>query len=241
MNRKITEEQKSAAVQEYLVDTKSTLRSVAMNHGICQETLRRILGSRVRHKHTMKKRVIVENTGNIPITTSRRDRKAKVVVDAPNAYERWPEHDDEILREGIKNNVTSKELGKILGRSRRAILCRKHILLNEGFIKDSKRFYVPSRKGIKYDRKDPNSRFHIEQLQLALQEKEKEIKGKTGKKVFPIEVTVKEVKKVKPVQKSNGEQIQAIKLDYLAAIVNKHGVSVKISTNKEGMEITINK
>lgn len=231
----ITKKAKKEAMQEYLDNPEMTIGVAAKNHGMSLETLRKFLGTKVRHKRGKKKILVAEEVTLFKKVTG---RKPKQIVIAPNAHQRWPGVDDEVLKAGIDNNKTAKAMAKELGRSRRAILCRKHILIAQGFIKDPRRFKVsPFKKR--------TSKSDADQLALAFPKEQKMKRGPYKKTIVPIEVSVhpkvKEVKKVQKVTKSDGTQIQAIKLEDLAAIVNKHGVSVRILTNSEGTEITIKK
>jgi transposase-like protein len=221
MARIITKAVKAAATRDYVTGNK-TLKEVALTHEINPETLRIILGNKVRPRGT---RYLPDGTIKIPATKNgRKIRKSSQNKITPNSNRRWTRAEDEMLREAVISKMTVEETGELLGRSYASIYCHKNQLINEGFISDPEtRFVVPA--GITRVRKpmeflDPTSPpvDNIETIPV-------------------IEAIVESVKTHVSAPVNNND----IKLEQLAQIVKDFGVNITMSVTSEGTEVRMSK
>jgi hypothetical protein len=149
MAKIITKAVKAAATKDYVHNNK-TLRDVANTHGINPETLRRILGSKVRPRGT---RYLADGSVKTPGTINGRKVRTSTVSSAtPNSNQRWTREEDEMLRDAVLSKMTVKETVELLGRTAPSIYCRKCQLIDEGFFNDPETRFTLG-KGIKRVRK----------------------------------------------------------------------------------------
>jgi hypothetical protein len=146
MPRTINAKTRITSVRDY-VTSGDSLRTVSKRNGISSETLRRFLGDKVR-----------KNSNNNLVTSGReviaalpiKKKRAAKNGSFPNSNLRWTSEEDELLREAVLNDFTVKETVQLIGRTNAAIMCRKHDLMENGFIENI-RFknpekIVPSRR-----------------------------------------------------------------------------------------------
>lgn len=123
MARKISRKVKVSAVKDYVTSGES-LRVVSARHGMSIETLRKYAMGKKRLKKA-------------PVEAK------KTVVNLENANRRWKIEEDEMLRDAVMSNFTVDQTVDLFGRSRASVMCRKHLLISNGFI-DMARFKMPS-------------------------------------------------------------------------------------------------
>lgn len=211
MARIITKAVKTAATRDYVTGNK-TLKEVALTHGIHYETLRRILGNKVRPRGT---RYLEDGTVKKPTTKNgRKIRKSSQNKITPNSNLRWTKTEDEMLRDAVLSKMTVEETVDLLGRSAQAIYCRKSQLIDDGFIVDpDTRFVTPS--GITRVRKPMENSVSAP----------------------AIEAIVESVK----THMSAPDHTNYIKLEQLAQIVKDFGVNITMSVTYEGTEVRMSK
>jgi len=212
MAKIITKAVKAAATRDYVTGNR-TLKEVALTHDINPETLRRILGNKVRPRGT---RYLADGTIKTPITKNgRKIRKSSVNKITPNSNRRWTQAEDEMLREAVLSKMTVEDTVDLLGRSAQAIYCHKSQLIDEGFIIDPEtRFVTPT--GITRVRKPMNNVLATPAIEAIVES-------------VKTHVSV-------PSHSSN-----AIELTQLAQIVKDFGVNITMSVTSEGTEIRMSK
>jgi len=215
MAKIITKAVKAAATRDYVTGNR-TLKEVALTHDINPETLRRILGNKVRPRGT---RYLADGTIKTPSTKNgRKIRKSSVNKITPNSNRRWTQTEDEMLRDAVLSKMTVEETVDLLGRSSAAIYCHKSQLIDEGFIIDPEtRFVVPP--GITRVRRpieflDPTSP--------------------------PVDEAIVESVKTH-VSVSAPAPANSIELAQLAQIVKEFGVNITMSVTSEGTEVRMSK
>lgn len=215
MAKIITKAVKAAATRDYVTGNR-TLKEVALTHDINPETLRRILGNKVRPRGT---RYLADGTIKTPSTKNgRKIRKSSVNKITPNSNRRWTQTEDEMLRDAVLSKMTVEETVDLLGRSSAAIYCHKSQLIDEGFISDPEtRFVVPP--GITRVRRpieflDPTSP--------------------------PVDEAIVESVKTH-VSVSAPAPANSIELAQLAQIVKEFGVNITMSVTSEGTEVRMSK
>jgi len=212
MARIITKAVKTAATRDYVTGNR-TLKEVALTHNINPETLRRILGNKVRPRGT---RYLPDGTIKTPTTKNgRKIRKSSQNKITPNSNRRWTQAEDEMLREAVLSKMTVEETVDLLGRSAAAIYCHKSQLIDEGFIVDPEtRFVTPT--GITRVRKPMENAISAPAIEAIVES-------------VKTHVSV-------PSHSSN-----AIELTQLAQIVKEFGVNITVSVTSEGTEVRMSK
>ena len=212
MARIITKAVKTAATRDYVTGNR-TLKEVALTHNINPETLRRILGNKVRPRGT---RYLSDGTIKTPTTKNgRKIRKSSQNKITPNSNRRWTQAEDEMLREAVLSKMTVEETVDLLGRSAAAIYCHKSQLIDEGFIVDPEtRFVTPT--GITRVRKPMENAISAPAIEAIVES-------------VKTHVSV-------PSHSSN-----AIELTQLAQIVKEFGVNITVSVTSEGTEVKMSK
>jgi len=220
MARIITKAVKAAAIKDYVHNNK-TLRDVATKHGINPETLRRILGSKVRPRGT---RYLADGSVKTPASINgRKVRTSTTSAATPNSNQRWTATEDEMLRDAVLSKMTVKETVELLGRTAPAIYCRKCQLIDEGFISDPEtRFTLPT--GITRVRKP------MENV-LSTPEVIEEV----------VEDIVEEVKDTPAPMSAPASVNSSIELIQLAQIVKDYGVNITVSVTSAGTEVKMSK
>jgi len=215
MAKIITKAVKAAATRDYVTGNR-TLKEVALTHDINPETLRRILGNKVRPRGT---RYLADGTVKTPSTKNgRKIRTSSQKKSTPNSNQRWSKAEDEMLREAVLSKMTVEDTVDLLGRSAQAIYCHKSQLIDEGFIIDPEtRFVVPT--GITRVRRpieflDPTSP--------------------------PVDEAIVESVKTH-VSVPAPAPANSIELAQLAQIVKEFGVNITMSVTSEGTEIRMSK
>lgn len=213
MAKIITKAVKAAATRDYVTGNR-TLKEVALTHEINPETLRRILGNKVRPRGT---RYLADGTIKTPITKNgRKIRKSSQNKITPNSNRRWTQAEDEMLREAVLSKMTVEETVDLLGRSAAAIYCHKSQLIDEGFIVDPEtRFVTPT--GITRVRKPMENSISAP----------------------AIEAIVESVKT--HVSDPAPAPSNSIELAQLAQIVKDFGVNITMSVTSEGTEVRMSK
>jgi transposase-like protein len=212
MARIITKAVKTAATRDYVTGNR-TLKEVALTHNINPETLRRILGNKVRPRGT---RYLADGSVKTPSTKNgRKIRTSSQKKSTPNSNRRWSKAEDEMLREAVLSKMTVEDTVDLLGRSAQAIYCHKSQLIDEGFIIDPEtRFVTPT--GITRVRKPMNNVLATPAIEAIVES-------------VKTHVSV-------PSHSSN-----AIELTQLAQIVKDFGVNITMSVTSEGTEIRMSK
>ena len=220
MARIITKAVKAAAIKDYVHNNK-TLRDVATKHGINPETLRRILGNKVRPRGT---RYLADGSVKTPASINgRKVRTSTTSAATPNSNQRWTATEDEMLRDAVLSKMTVKETVELLGRTAPAIYCRKCQLIDEGFISDPEtRFTLPT--GITRVRKP------MENV-LSTPEVIEEV----------INDHVEEVKDIPAPMSAPASVNSSIELIQLAQIVKDYGVNITVSVTSAGTEVKMSK
>ena len=213
MARIITKAVKAAATRDYVTGNR-TLKEVALTHGINPETLRRILGNKVRPRGT---RYLADGTIKTPITKNgRKIRKSSQNKITPNSNRRWTQAEDEMLREAVLSKMTVEETVDLLGRSAAAIYCHKSQLIDEGFIIDPEtRFVTPT--GITRVRKPMENAISAPAIEAIVESVKTHVS-------VPAPATT-----------------NSIELAQLAQIVKDFGVNITMSVTSEGTEVRMSK
>lgn len=224
MARIITKAVKAAATKDYVHNNK-TLREVANTHGINSETLRRILGNKVRPRGT---RYLADGSVKTPSTINgRKVRTSKVSSATPNSNRRWTQTEDEILRDAVVSKMTVKDTVELLGRSAPSIYCRKCQLLDEGFFDDPEtRFVLPT--GITRVRRPMG---HVLSAPVEIEDFFKEVKEEQAPVATPVTAPV-----TAPASVNN-----SIELIQLAQIVKDYGVNITVCVTSTGTEVKMSK
>ena len=213
MAKIITKAVKAAATRDYVTGNR-TLKEVALTHDINPETLRRILGNKVRPRGT---RYLADGTIKTPITKNgRKIRKSSQNKITPNSNRRWSQAEDEMLREAVLSKMTVEETVDLLGRSAAAIYCHKSQLIDEGFIIDPEtRFVTPT--GITRVRKPMENAISAPAIEAIVESVKTHVS-------VPAPATT-----------------NSIELAQLAQIVKEFGVNITMSVTSEGTEVRMSK
>ena len=213
MARIINKAVKAAATRDYVTGNK-TLKEVALTHDINPETLRRILGNKVRPRGT---RYLADGTIKTHITKNgRKIRKSSQNKITPNSNRRWTQAEDEMLREAVLSKMTVEETVDLLGRSAAAIYCHKSQLIDEGFIIDPEtRFVTPT--GITRVRKPMENAISAPAIEAIVESVKTHVS-------VPAPATT-----------------NSIELAQLAQIVKDFGVNITMSVTSEGTEVRMSK
>lgn len=218
MAKIIANKVKAAAIREYVHNNKS-LREVSETQGINMETLRKILGNKVRPRGT---RYLADGSVKTPgIKNGRKIRTSKVSSATPNSNRRWTQSEDEMLREAVISKMTVKETVDLLGRTSPAIYSRKCHLINSGFIEDAEmRFVIPT--GITRVRRPMEHVMDTPEIEAVVEMKEIQT---------PVRAHVSA-----PASVNN-----TIELIQLAQIVKDYGVNITVSVTSSGTEVKMSK
>jgi hypothetical protein len=220
MARVISKAVKAAATKDY-VHNNGTLRDVASKHGINPETLRRILGSKVRPRGT---RYLADGSVKTPSTINGRKVRTSTVSSAtPNSNQRWTQEEDEMLRDAVLSKMTVKETVELLGRTAPSIYCRKCQLIDEGFFNDPETRFTLG-KGIKRVRKPMT---HVLESPEVIEDVVEEVKE------IPVSVAAPVAT---PASVNN-----SIELIQLAQIVKDYGVNITVNVTANGTEVKMSK
>ena len=220
MARVISKAVKAAATRDYVTGNR-TLKEVALTHDINPETLRRILGSKVRPRGT---RYLADGSVKTPGTINGRKVRTSTVSSAtPNSNQRWTQAEDEMLRDAVLSKMTVKETVELLGRTAPAIYCRKCQLIDEGFFNDPEtRFTLGT--GITRVRK-PMA--HVLSAPEVIEDVVEEVKE------IPVSVAAPVAT---PASVNN-----SIELIQLAQIVKDYGVNITVNVTANGTEVKMSK
>ena len=220
MARVISKAVKAAATKDYVHNNK-TLRDVANTHGINPETLRRILGSKVRPRGT---RYLADGSVKTPGTINGRKVRTSTVSSAtPNSNQRWTQAEDEMLRDAVLSKMTVKETVDLLGRTAPSIYCRKCQLIDEGFFNDPETRFTLG-KGIKRVRRPMT---HVLSAPEVIEDVVEEVKEVTAPVATPVAT---------PASVNN-----SIELIQLAQIVKDYGVNITVNVTANGTEVKMSK
>ena len=220
MARVISKAVKAAATKDYVHNNK-TLRDVANTHGINPETLRRILGSKVRPRGT---RYLADGSVKTPGTINGRKVRTSTVSSAtPNSNQRWTRAEDEMLRDAVLSKMTVKETVDLLGRTAPSIYCRKCQLIDEGFFNDPETRFTLG-KGIKRVRRPMT---HVLSAPEVIEDVVEEVKEVTAPSATPVAT---------PASVNN-----SIELIQLAQIVKDYGVNITVNVTANGTEVKMSK
>jgi hypothetical protein len=224
MARVISKAVKAAATKDYVHNNK-TLRDVANTHGINPETLRKILGSKVRPRGT---RYLADGSVKTPGTINgRKVRKSTVSSATPNSNQRWTMTEDEMLRDAVLSKMTVRETVELLGRTAPSIYCRKCQLIDEGFFNDPETRFTLG-KGIKRVRR-PMA--HVLSAPDVIEDVIEEVKEIPVPVAAPVAAPV-----TAPASVNN-----SIELIQLAQIVKDYGVNITVNVTANGTEVKMSK
>jgi hypothetical protein len=217
MARIITNAVKAAAIKEYVHNNKN-LREVSEMYGINSETLRRILGNKVRPRGT---RYLADGSVKTPGTINgRKVRSSSISLATPNSNRRWTLTEDEMLRDAVLSKMTVKETVELLGRTAPGIYCRKCQLIDEGFIKDPETRFTLG-KGITRVRK-PMA--HVLEAPEVIEDVVETVSAPVAAHVSA------------PASVNN-----SIELIQLAQIVKDYGVNITVNVTANGTEVKMSK
>lgn len=220
MAKIITKAVKAAATKDYVHNNK-TLKDVANTHGINPETLRRILGNKVRPRGT---RYLTDGSVKTPGTINgRKVRTSSISLATPNTNQRWSTTEDEMLRDAVISKMTVKETVELLGRTPASIYGRKCQLINRGFFKDPETRFTLG-KGIKRVRKPMT---HVLSAPEVIEDVVEEVKEIAGPSATP---------SATPASVNN-----SIELIQLAQIVKDYGVNITVSVTSTCTEVKMSK
>ena len=220
MARVISKAVKAAATKDYVHNNK-TLRDVANTHGINPETLRRILGNKVRPRGT---RYLADGSVKTPASINGRKVRTSTVSSAtPNSNQRWTQAEDEMLRDAVLSKMTVKETVDLLGRTAPSIYCRKCQLIDEGFFNDPETRFTLG-KGIKRVRRPMT---HVLSAPDVIEDIVEEVKEVTAPSATPVAT---------PASVNN-----SIELIQLAQIVKDYGVNITVNVTANGTEVKMSK
>lgn len=221
-----SKKERAEIVRDYVMNGL-TLREAAEKHGVTAETVRKWAGSKVRPRGTRYPVKTLESKGDPLFPGS-----------YTNSCKRWTRKDDEFIQESVISGLTVKDVSELLGRTKASVWTRKHVLIQQGFIKDPKiRFPFPE---------GTTKAYHTRKVQP--KSLPKEIQEPTPEPVInKKETTEKKARKSsKPVKShmlksADKVKIGTIRICDLAKLVKKHGVKVTVKVQKKGTEIQINK
>lgn len=220
MARVISKAVKAAATKDYVHNNK-TLRDVANTHGINPETLRRILGNKVRPRGT---RYLANGSVKTPSTKNgRKIRTSSQNKITPNSNRRWTQTEDEMLRDAVLSKMTVKETVDLLGRTAPSIYCRKCQLIDEGFFNNPETRFTLG-KGIKRVRRPMG---HVLSAPVVIEDFVNEVKEEQAPVATPVTA---------PASVNN-----SIELIQLAQIVKEYGVNITVCVTSTGTEVKISK
>jgi transposase-like protein len=220
MAKIITNAVKKAATKDYVHNNK-TLKEVANTHGINSETLRRILGNKVRPRGT---RYLTDGSVKTPRTINgRKARTSTASAATPNSNRRWTRTEDELLRDAVLSKMTVKETVDLLGRTVPAIYSRKCQLIDGGFFNDPETRFTLG-KGIKRVRRPMT---HVLSAPEVIEDVIEEVKE------IPVPVAAPVTA---PASVNN-----SIELIQLAQIVKDYGVNITVSVTSTGTEVKMSK
>lgn len=220
MARVISKAVKAAATKDYVHNNK-TLRDVANTHGINPETLRRILGNKVRPRGT---RYLADGSVKTPGTINGRKVRTSTVSSAtPNSNQRWTQAEDEMLRDAVLSKMTVKETVDLLGRTAPSIYCRKCQLIDEGFFNDPETRFTLG-KGIKRVRRPMT---HVLSAPDVIEDVVEEVKEVTAPVATP--------------SATSASVNNSIELIQLAQIVKDYGVNITVNVTANGTEVKMSK
>lgn len=202
-----------SAVKDYL-ESGESLTVVSARHGIAKETLRKYLGNKVRAKgnpafNAKRGTSSIANNG-ADVSKVRVERKSSLPT---NANRRWTPEDDAMLRDAVMSKFTVKETMELLGRTNASLYSRKCLLMEQGFIKDTRFVHAP---GIKRTRKNVMDAPVIEATIVSVEEAQDNNVVETN---------------------DNLSSISDVKLLDLAKIVKDYGIKVTVSVSASGTEI----
>ena len=217
MAKIITKAVKAAATRDY-VNGNRTLKEVALTHEINPETLRRILGNKVRPRGT---RYLADGSVKTPGTINgRKVRSSSISLATPNSNRRWTTTEDEMLRDAVLSKMTVRETVELLGRTAPAIYCRKCQLIDEGFFNDPEtRFTLGT--GITRVRK-PMA--HVLEAPEVIEDVVETVSSPVAAHVSA------------PASVNN-----SIELIQLAQIVKDYGVNITVNVTANGTEVKMSK
>jgi transposase len=217
MAKIITNAVKAAAIKEYVHNNKN-LREVSEMYGINSETLRRILGNKVRPRGT---RYLADGSVKTPGTINgRKVRSSSISLATPNSNRRWTTTEDEMLRDAVLSKMTVRETVELLGRTAPAIYCRKCQLIDEGFFNDPEtRFTLGT--GITRVRK-PMA--HVLEAPEVIEDVVETVSSPVAAHVSA------------PASVNN-----SIELIQLAQIVKDYGVNITVNVTANGTEVKMSK
>ena len=220
MAKIITKAVKTAAIKEYVHNNKN-LRDVSDMYGINPETLRKILGNKVRPRGT---RYLPDGSVKTPGSINgRKVRKSTVSSATPNSNRRWTNTEDEMLRDAVLSKMTVRETVELLGRTPASIYCRKCQLIDEGFFNDPETRFTLG-KGIKRVRKPMSHVLETPEEIEVVVEQVKEV-------IAPVAAPV-----AAPASVNN-----SIELIQLAQIVKDYGVNITVNVTANGTEVKMSK
>lgn len=154
--KKVDRKKKVEAVKDYLSSGQGLL-VVSARHGISVETLRKAVGpSRIRKRGKRKNANAIASSAqatlfpaSVKVPSARKGKKNEVFE---NSNKRWSRTEVSLLVDSVNDGLTAGETAKLLGRSKTAVMQRKHLLISQGVIPDPLRFPIPD--GIKRVRKE---------------------------------------------------------------------------------------
>lgn len=225
MAKVISNAVKRAAIKEYTQNNKS-LRVVADMYELNEETLRRILGNKVRPRGT---RYLPDGSVKIPgVINGRKVRTSTTSSSTPNSNRRWSNEEDEMLRDAVLSKMTVKETIELLGRTAPAIYCRKCQLIDEGFFNNPETRFTLS-KGITRVRKPMAHALETPEVVEAI------VKSPI------VEVSTTEVKDSTDTGVAPASVNNNIELIQLAQIVKDYGVSITVDVTTNGTEVKMSR
>ena len=240
MTRRIDENRMAEAIREYVGNDNVSLRHLSKKYGYSYETIRNRIGKKFMRPRGGKKNDVIKS-----VSAASLGHRKLIKLPSEQLYNNnsaWTPKDDDLLRDALRSGYTSKELSEISGRSISSIHCRKCVLVAEGFIPKGLRFVAPKgllRKKFKKNRVVDPVRAESDRLLQKYSAISKMVPPFVP--IVKEKPAVQEKKSVRIVELEGSADIHAIKLEDLAAIVNKHGISVSISVLKTGTEIRITK
>lgn len=146
--KKVDRKKKVEAVKDYL-SSRQGLLVVSARHGISVETLRKAVGPTRIRKRGKPKNIIASSPkstlfpASVEVPSTRKEKNEVF----ENSNKRWSRTEVSLLIDSVNDGLTVGETAKLLGRSKNAVMQRKHLLIFEGVIPDPSRFPTPD--GIK--------------------------------------------------------------------------------------------
>lgn len=211
---------KQAAIRDY-VHNNRTLKQVALQFGINNEALRKLIGNKMRPRGT---RYMEDGTVKIPKKFTHSSRTQPVT---PNSNRRWTKSEDEILIEAVNSQMSVEETVDLLGRTPASLYCRKSQLIKEGFISDPEiRFSVPPgltrRKVMAHVSEAP------EEIQALVSEN------------VEVSKTLKD-SYISPNAKITPQVPMNYDLSQLAQIVKEYGILITVCVTAQGTEMKLSR